>query len=176
MKCVYFMFLSPDVLAEIVRNSGAPKPIVQAETKLCATCKAEKPISEFYKPDRRGKIPSLCKKCIVRSTMRSYYKHHEKQLASAKAYRLRMKQEGKQPTKRQLQPQMFPLDAYQHDDILYREQQYDEQLRERVQALIVDNEFLRVLYEVGNIVEAQTICNLSDSEVEVILAEARKDV
>lgn len=143
------------------------------QTKICTTCKSEKPLSEFYPPNRHGKIRSLCKLCSRLCVQRSYWRHHESQLAAEKAYRLRMKREGRQAAKRPQPPQMFPLDAYQHDDILYHHCQLDTRLQEHVLALIVDNEFLRTLYEVGDLTEARNLCCLSDEEAENILQEAR---
>lgn len=104
------------------------------------------------------------------AVQRSYYRHRDKRLADAKAYRERRRREGHVPVS---MPAPFRLDAYDHDDILYRNQLHEERLREQVHAIIVDNEFLRVLYEVGDLDEAKRICRLSDDEVEKILCEAR---
>lgn len=108
---------------------------------------------------------------FIRSVQRSYYRHQAKQLADAKAYRERRKREGHVPVS---MPTPFRLDAYDHDDILYRNQLHDNRLQEQVHMLIIDNDFLRVLYETGDIGEAQKLCGLSNSEVRMILAEARK--
>ncbi len=110
---------------------------------------------------------------FIHAVQRSYYRHHAKQLADAKAYSERRKQAGYIAVST---PPPFRLDAYEHDDILYRNQLHEERLREQVQALIIDNDFLRVLYEVGDIEEARKICFLSDDEVAKILQSARADL